>query len=1044
MGKSLKIYNASAGSGKTYTLVKEYLRLILKDNNAKNFSSVLAMTFTNKAANEMKERVIAQLKELAIPIEKKTSTQSQECAAYANDIGLTAEQITERAEKSLNAILHNYGLFSVMTIDKFTHKVIRTFARELGLSLDFDVELDLKSLRQRITDLLFEKIGRDEDLTKLMIRYAESKLEDDQSWDFSRSLMDFTDTLFKEHAYDAIRSLSKLNTQDFIEIQADLRKEQERIMSRLKKCGQDFLDFMDRNGITPDDFNGKAGGFISIFLKMAEGVLYEKHPTNTQRKIANGEIKTEGNGSNAGIVAALSTDIVAMLQEAIAIFEESKSKYYLNDNILKKINNLSLLNHLMQIVESIKEEDNILLISDFYKKISEVIIDEPVPFIYERLGVRYEHFLLDEFQDTSRLQWMNLIPLVHNSLAQGNTNLIVGDGKQAIYRWRSGDVHQFVSLPDYLTGEEEVASIVEAKATFKHEANPQTLGSNYRSSPVIVNFNNDFFEQLIGRQSENIQKIYKKLAQHPEKKFDGRVEAKFDPEFEKEEQCEEVLAIINRALEKGYDYKDICIICRKNAQGNVLSNFLTDEGVKVTSPDSLYVGNDVSVKFLTATIKAHLYPNDKNAKIKFFEHLTTMKALNGLNAHDISKPFFVLLDELGYTLKGYEKFNSLYSFIEHMIRTFELVLDGNPYLQYFLEQVHQYEKKNSMKIAGFLNWFNAVGRTKSIVSPEGANAVQIMTVHKSKGLQFPIVICPMLEWLVKKGGTEVWVSDDQQKLPAFPLTVTAKNLQTQYKEVIEDEDEKILLDGINLLYVMFTRAEKGLFMLGKSGKPPKNDSSQESNSARVNEKLVLPILKELPQMQEKNGVYWVGSLPENDRLDEVSNAYDFKMVKDVIAPSKLSLKGLDTPTRNHIDDRKRFGTSLHLLMSRIDGLNEVDQVLQQLLNKRKIEPSEVDEIKETLNQLKNNEEFKLYFQYPSINEKEIIDELGKAHIPDKIIFKEEELLVVDFKTGEPHSDEHQKQVQQYIKLLQEIYPDRHISGDLFYTQEGRAISVGAE
>jgi len=1034
--KSLKIYNASAGSGKTYTLVQEYLRLILKDDNPKNFTQVLAMTFTNKAANEMKERVIEKLTELAVPIDKKTSKESSECEKYAAQINLNKEVITERAAKSLNSILHNYGMFSVMTIDKFTHRVIRTFAKELGLSIDFDVELDLTALKQRIADLLFEQIGRDPELTDLMVHYAKTKLQDDKSWNFSQSLVDFTKILFQEDAQEAIQALTKLAPKDFIAIQQQLQEEQKTIISKLKKCGEEFLAFMNRNGLEKSDFYFGANGFVSVFYALAQGEIKDKHPSGRALTAADGG-KLAGSGPNASIVDSFSTDIYAFLNQAIELLEDSKARFYLNQNLLKNINNLSLLNHLMNMVESIKEEDNILLISDFYKRIAEVIVDEPVPFIYERLGVRYRHFLLDEFQDTSKLQWMNLIPLVHNSLAQKHTNLIVGDGKQAIYRWRNGDVDQFIKLPNYLTAQDSVASIAEARQTFAQEGEVQVLESNYRSSPVIVNFNNEFFEKLIAQQSDYIKAIYHNSSQEPKQQFPGLVRANFKLDFEQEDQAVEVLKIIRETLSKGYDLKDIAILSRRNSESSFLANYLTLNGIKVTSPDSLHVGNDAAVKLLAATIKAVLYPNNKNAKIKLLEHYSALSDHRVLNVEVADKSAFEVMDELAVQVAPYEHFNSLYSYVEHLVAAFKLELNGNPYLLHFLEIVHQFEKKNGFKIQGFLTWFNGVGRKKSISNPEGANAVQIMTIHKSKGLQFPIVIFPFMDWDTEKNKNEVWIHDEKQLIPSFTLTPSTKTKLTHYKEELEDEENRHLLDHINVIYVGLTRPEKALFLMGSTGK-------EKVGTNLVSNLLMTKVLDQIEGLQHEDGIWQVGELAQNEEDNQVIQAYQFDIIRDVLEPSKLSLQDLDTELRDRIDERKRFGNNLHLILSELENLSQTDEVVNRLVAKGKIEEADTDDLVDLLERLKANERFQFYFNGLALNEKEIVDEMGKKHVPDKIIFTDEAIIVVDFKTGEPHSEKHAEQVSNYIDLVKDIFPDRPVKGELFYTQEQQFISVPAE
>jgi ATP-dependent exoDNAse (exonuclease V) beta subunit len=444
--KPLKIVNASAGSGKTYTLVQEYLRIVLHDRNPFKFKSVLAMTFTNKAANEMKSRILDGLIQLSKNQHEKNESDFRFLNDTAKNLKIDPNLVEERAGAIVNQILHNYSAFSIMTIDKFTHRIIRTFAKDLNISVDFDVELDIKTLRKNVTDLLFDQIGRDQDLTNLMMRYARTNLNLDKSWDFSGQVFEFSDLLFKEDALKAIALLRKLSSDDFLKIQEDLQEENARISKSIQTAAVEALDLISSRGLDQDDFHSKSTGIVPFFLRVANGRM--EAASKTLKKLVENNTWAQASSSNKHVVNEIAPLLEKYFYQIDNLIEGAVKKYKLNQEILANLNNLSLLNHLLLLVDGIKEEQNILLISDFYKKISEIIIHEKTPFIYERMGNRYEHFLLDEFQDTSHLQWINMIPLIHNSLASGYTNLIVGDGKQAIYRWRNGEVEQFTNLPE--------------------------------------------------------------------------------------------------------------------------------------------------------------------------------------------------------------------------------------------------------------------------------------------------------------------------------------------------------------------------------------------------------------------------------------------------------------------------------------------------------------------------------------------------------------------------------------------------------------------
>lgn len=749
--KPLKIVNASAGSGKTYTLVQEYLRIVLHHENPMKFRSILAMTFTNKAANEMKERILEGLIQLGTPEHDKTANELHFLIDTAKNLGIAPKLIESRSARILNRILHNYSSFSVMTIDKFTHKVIRTFAKDLNISVDFDVELDIKTLRKTVTDMLFDQIGRDKDLTQLMLRYAQTNLAEDKSWNFSRQLFDFSNEVFKEEAIKSIELLKKLKSEDFLNVQNELVKENKLILDKLERNATEALDLVKSNGLDARDFQGLGNSIVSYFQRIQDG----KYTVGSKTLIGYvnddkwGHPKSP-NKTDADAIGGLLEQYFKQIQ---TLLETEYKTYLINKEILKNLNNLSLLNHLLTLVEQIKSEENILLISDFYQKIAAIITEEPVPFIYERLGVRYEHFLLDEFQDTSHLQWINMIPLVHNALAQHKTNLIVGDGKQAIYRWRNGEVEQFTRLPYEVFNPENIASLKEAEPLFKALGDKSPLTKNYRSAPEIVLFNNHIFPHITAQLPSNLKAIYADIVQEPTKEFSGYVEGYFKKDLEQDDQLEYIEQAITQALNNNYELRDIAILTRNNNKGALISKHLTERGIKVISPESLFIGKDVSVKFMVALMSAVTTPSSRNHKIKTLEHFATLilkkeaRTVIEHHAQDIlDLNITEILAKYKYYLTAPSDFHNMYEFAESLIDVFQLPIAANPFLQFLLEQIHLFEKRKNSNVRDFLDWFNERGHRTSIVSPDGANAIQVMTIHKSKGLQFPVVICPFVDW----------------------------------------------------------------------------------------------------------------------------------------------------------------------------------------------------------------------------------------------------------------------------------------------------------
>ena len=708
----------------------------------------------------------------------------------------------------------------------------------------------------------------------------------------------------------------------------------------------------------------------------------------------------------------------------------------LNKSILNNINNLALLKYLLALIDKVKEDENVLLISDFYKEIADIITKERVPFIYERLGVRYQHFLLDEFQDTSELQWINLIPLVHNSLAQKHSNLIVGDGKQAIYRWRNGEVEQFTKLPYEIHNPGNIPSLSDAGNLFKQMGQKITLTHNFRSAPEIVNFNNYFFKALAARLDEQLGYIYQDHEQTPTKKFEGYIEACLGKDLEDHEQINFVLDAIEKSLNKGFELKDICIIVRTNQRGAKIAKALVERKYQVISPDSLFISKDKTVQFLYYVMQALNNENDKNAKIKALEHYAVLKGKqpsnfiinqqNEVSDHNLQRIF----KSLGVDLKQASAFHNLYDFVEYLIEAFGFDATRNPYLQFYLEFVHQFETTKSPNVRDFLHWFNEKGRKKSIISPEGSNAIKVMTVHKSKGLQFPIVICPFFDWELRLQDEIAWVQQANEPLPAYFVNMNKHLEDSPLSSVFLREKAKFDLDNFNLLYVAFTRPEVGLFISGASNKGVAKD-------------FITPIFEQSTDFEKNDAhVYTSGKFNsrEDKRNDNPNDNIDIEFLKQKMNKPQLSYKSALNWDVEELDQKRNFGTLIHHTLSKIERFEDLPEMINQVKIKQGLLDEESKMVFEYINTLFKNDRFATYYKLDSFNEKEILTRKGIKLIPDKILRLDDGLKVVDFKTGQA-SPSHQKQVESYIKALKDMGYN-NVTGEVCYTEEMKFVEVG--
>jgi ATP-dependent exoDNAse (exonuclease V) beta subunit len=496
---TFQVYNASAGSGKTFTLVKQYLKVLLTSSDLFMFQKVLAITFTNKAAGEMKERVLSNLEAFA------EGDENDLLKIILSETALEATLIKERSKKILEAILQNYSAFSITTIDSFTHKIIKSFAYDLGLSLNFEVEMDAISLLNEAVDVLISKIGTDKKLTNLLIDYSLDKTDDDKSWDISKDLNDFARVLLNEEDVKHFRALAHKELDDFFELKNRLQKANKEIEREYKVFGTEVLSFIEASGAQILDF-AQSGECPKHFQKLTKLRSLKSDDLKFDGRLD--KTIEEGKNLYAGKVNASIKDTVEGISEQLRLYyyqskdlySRTYSNYLLNKITLKSIIPLAVLNNINSELNTIKEDNNIRLNAEFNQLISDNIKDEPAPYIYERIGQRFQHYFIDEMQDTSVLQWQNLIPLIENALAQENSNLLlVGDGKQAIYRWRGGKAAQFIDL-----GAKE-------ENPFNIQKEIKNLETNFRSYSEIINFNNSFFQHTSNfLQNESYKKLFTK------------------------------------------------------------------------------------------------------------------------------------------------------------------------------------------------------------------------------------------------------------------------------------------------------------------------------------------------------------------------------------------------------------------------------------------------------------------------------------------------------------------------------------------------------
>lgn len=1026
---SFSIYNASAGAGKTHTLVKEYLKILLQDRQDDAYRKILAITFTNKAVAEMKTRVVACLdqfsKEVVDP--KYAGMFEQVC----RETNLKPEVIRIKSAKIIKSIIHNYASFDISTIDKFTHRVIRSFAFDLDLPMSFEVSLDSDELLQEAVDAVIAKAGVDRELTDLLIDFSIDKADDDKSWDITRELKEVGSLLLNENHREEILLFADKSLQDFVQVRDYLKKQIKELTLFNIEQGKKVKDIIVNNGMIPKSF------YRGTFVNHIDYIIADDiKATNTIYREFD-DVKINKTAKDKDLIESYIPVFLDLLTPVYANY--STRALYIA--FLKNITPLSLLNTLSLEMDKIQKDKNILSITQFNSIIHEQIQGQPAPFIYERLGERYQYFFIDEFQDTSEMQWQNLIPLIDNALAgedlAGNKGslMIVGDPKQSIYRWRGGKAEQFIALSN----------------TDNPFSNPskQTLhlDTNYRSYQQVISFNNDFFKH-VGQYFTNpdYKNLYENQSfQNANAKNGGYVGLEFIDKISASDKelgvdknqlyAQATLRTIHKVLANGFDLSDIVILTRKRSHGVLLANFLTENEIDILSSDSLLINNASEVKLIIQVLQYLKNDKDLEAKTGLIYYVACKKNIVETR-HDFIREGLANNSELEFQewlfkngvpiVFDFCRSRSLYDAVESIIHAFMPEKTANSYVLYFLDLVLEKSLKNHFGISDFLEYWLINYQKFSIPTPEGKNAVQIMTIHKSKGLEFPVVIFPFAEEDYSKADRDkLWIDFDQENVNInFPKAlVDPKKEVEQYgilaQKIYLEKKEQTLLDNINVIYVALTRAEEQLYIISSHNVT----SSGFSNNLS---KLFLEFLAQLGRYNSTELYYDFGcadrvstaidiSLDQtNRRIQPVRESLEFGAIKI----SQKEALMWDSESQKSIE----YGNLVHKIMSFVKDYTDVDKAIEQALEQGLIQSVQQENFRDILYKIVHHDQLKDFFAKDNIvyNERVIIKDGIRNTIPDRVVVNSNgDCLVLDYKTGK-HEQKYIQQVLSYGQSLEQM------------------------
>lgn len=1042
--KQFKVYKSSAGSGKTYTLVKAYLSICLKHPEPFYYSRILAITFTNKAAQEMKERILKTLKSFGSeePLSGGEKNLAEDLCAQLN---LSELELRKKAALILTSILHNYADFNISTIDKFSHQLIRTFARDLGIDLNFKVDLDENELLQIVIGRLIDRVGRESDLTKVLISHTLKSVDEGKSWDPTAELLSLAEQTLKEDAISRIMELKTFTPKQAIDLQSKLNEDCKKFELECSTIANDALSLIDSIGLSNDKFY--SGGAVPNYFAKLQNLDFKG--LDNKSTAVNSVSQEKWSSAKASIqekeqIEKISDQLTNLFQASELLLEEKLIHYNTKRLISKTLGLLSLLKEIEVEFNTIKQEKNIVPISDFNKKINEVVSNEPMPFIYERLGERFQHIMIDEFQDTSVMQFMNLMPLIEESLAKGEFNMIVGDAKQAIYRFRGGNVEQFAKMPNYIPfGFKSNGLVQQRMETLKANFESIVLDSNYRSDENIVIFNNSFFEKVRSLVPEGVKMILENHQQKPAL-VNGRgyVEVNFVKEkFSEgnEQHLRHTLSSINAAIEDGYQYKDITILCRTKKQLAKVSQFLNEHQIPIFSSESLLISVSIKVQLLIAVARyvVESIPLHAKAIAEYYlsvnqQEINFAKEFEVLKSHEFQLERYLATKGVELNLNKLKGLG-LYDFFETLIRVFDLEGTSDSYLQYLMEHVFEFQQNESIILEDFLKWFDARSDKLSIEMEGDNNSIQMMTVHKSKGLEFPIVIQPFSDRGISSKGQDdyLWIEPNEIGIDLeHAVGIYNRELENSlFNQDYIEEQEKRIMDLVNETYVAFTRPIERLYII----------TNTISKSSTFTLPYLLKTAKPSDAIDTENG-YCFGHRQK---------ALERKLVVDDTKEDEIVYGSLDWKNRIKIATFTKknselaaadFGNLYHDIMRDINCKDDIKHSIKAIHLDGRLSEQELKQLEHQLYLTLDHPELQDFFgkSKQAHAERSFFTSDGEIR-PDRVIEFEDEVIILDYKTGQPKSEDI-KQLQTYVLNLQSVY-QQEVKGKLYYLKNNEVVSV---
>ena len=1070
MVKALTVYKASAGSGKTFTLATEYIKLLVR--NPMSYRTILAVTFTNKATEEMKMRILSQL----YGIWKQLPDSKDYMQKIVAETGYSEQVVSRRAGEALRLLLHNYSYFRVETIDTFFQSVLRNLARELDLTANLRIGLNDIQVEEQAVDLLIDSLTHTDVMLQWLLKYIMETISDDRSWNIIGQVKQFGRTIFRDYYKERSTELNKLISQpNFLESYiSQMRQIRDNAQQRMKDLATQFFDILDSEGITVDDLSYGKNGIYGFFVKLQEGLLDEsivgKRVADCMDDAAKWYAKKNPRAETIHYLS--DSTLIPLLHQAIEERPRQWKLFKSADLTLRHLNQLRLLGSIEQKVRDLNDEANRFLLSDTQQLLHSLIKDSDSPFIFEKIGTQLEHVMIDEFQDTSSVQWQNFKVLLQECMSHVDTaNLIVGDVKQSIYRWRSGDWRLLNAIDQEFPHSNELLDI-------------RPLDTNYRSERNIVDFNNAFFTEAALQEyqaqheeypqgAEQLKSAYADVVQQiPEwRDSNGFVSIRMLPKADYQEQTlREITDTVCLLRERGVKPRQIAILVRTNNYIPMVADYFTEHlpDIRIVSDEAFRLDASVSVSLLVQALHLLTHPDDLLAKATI-----TKVYQRSVLGNDIPEQELLIknqsMDELlpeAYTQHTDELLLlPLYELTERLYTIFQLkrLNEQSAYICAFYDQLTQFTQDNSTDIDAFVREWEETLCSKTIQASQ-TDGIRILSIHKSKGLEFKHVIIPFCDWQLEHNDI-LWCQPQESPyntLPIIPVDYSQKQMAgTIYEHDYLDEHLQNTVDNLNLLYVAFTRACQSLFVIGR--RDAKNTRSILIESVLPNMRLDGSLLE---GAEDKEGVlsFTFGQLPQSIEPSEQPKPSE-NVFKQPVTTKSLTMETFDIQTEFRQSNKSRdfiegedehptlsyikIGSVLHNVFSTIRTSADIDQALLQLQHDGILYDDEVTREK-VISLLRKrledkrvsswfSDRWKLYNECTILTMKE-----GKMveRRPDRVMTDGHETHVVDFKFGHP-DDDHTQQVSEYMQLLRSMGMP-HVRGWLWYVYMNKVVEVTSD